>query len=67
MPQSAYINATPPDDPYADILVKVGTLTVARFPLDDAPVRDWNYRQKRIAEHLVDQLNATPELLQYYV
>lgn len=45
------------DDPYDDIRIKRGHTTIARFPLDDAPVADFNAEQRDIARIVCDFLN----------
>lgn len=47
------------DDPYADIVIETITgLTICKFPLDDAPVHDFNAVQRRRARHFLSILNG---------
>ncbi len=51
------------DDPYAPIEITHDGIGVARLPLDDAPVRDYNEQQAAIARRMVMVWNAHDELV----
>ena len=48
------------DDPYGDITIKCEHATIARLMLDDAPVHDFNSRQRKFARLFA----VAPDLLE---